>query len=598
VPPQGRSSVPVVHVVHRPGKPPRQHRAPAPPSPAPYLALLRRIVARVREHYLAKVPLERTDQADPPRLNGIVYPTAQARRAARLLGRPVPRPAYNLATPLAPAVRAVRSHGISATVDAFVQPDALAPALDALGASIGSHADREFSALLTDGARAAGGFRPGVREIALEDVAPGFVEPFRRRNLDLITAMVEGQVSDLETVLRENVGLNGRELQALIVNRCGVTERHAALLARDQTLKMSADVAQLRAENVGATKYVWLTSNDERVRGRPGGKWAKSQSNHWDLQGKTFSYDSPPVTDPVTGVTNAPGQDYNCRCTASPDLSHVFGEEPWDGRSETSQETPEAPAPTTFGGVPRAEIPHDPIAHETHAVFGGLDLGAVESESSGIVRNSLDDSPPVVQSPGMSTALEIAEAEVRAADAARAALPRNPPDRTRAGKAAHKALHDAAWARQEAAYAARDAARAAVESAPVAPVLAADGAMTRVQAAARVEAAFEGSEITPRVWTAPGGGPVRVYFTDARGRSLGFVQLGPGGVERNAVERLGVQIERGLETALRGAQITDETVLSGRALSAAAEIEEENELAGLPPDAHRGGLSPDRAGDE
>ena len=286
--------MPVAHTIRVRGKPKTFH-VPAPPSPVPYATLLLTLVRRVRDKYLARIPMTRGDDTAMP------------------VRGPVRRPVYNLVRPS--ARRGVSEYNIHATVDAMVDPEQLGPLLDHLGRNVVSHADREWDTLLRDGAELFGGFRPGVREIALRNIAPNageFIDRFRTRNLGLIRSMVEGQVGDLETILRDNDGLNGRDLTALIQDRCGVTERHAALLARDQTLKMNANVSQLRAENAGATSYVWITSNDERVRGRPGGRWAKSTSDHWDLQGKTFDYDSAPVTNPETGVMNAPGEDFQC----------------------------------------------------------------------------------------------------------------------------------------------------------------------------------------------------------------------------------------------------------------------------------------------
>ena len=336
--------MPVAHAIRVRGKP-RVVHTPAPPSPVPYTTLLLTLVRRVRDAYLARVPQHRGDDATT-RVHG-----------------PVQRPVYNLVRDLGQR-RSVSEHHIRATVDAVMDPHQLGPVLDHLGHAMVKHTDREWNGLLRQGAEAHGGWRVdveageagvrGIREIALRDVAPNageFIDDFRTKNLGLIRTMLEDQVASLEDVLRENDGLNGRDLTDLIQQRCGVTERHAALIARDQTLKMNAQVSQVRAENAGATKYVWITSNDERVRGRPGGKWAKSKSDHWDLQGKTFAYDSPPVTNPTTGATNAPGEDFQCRCSAAPDLSHLFGDDatpqaPEDRAIEAPTDDPvETPSP-------------------------------------------------------------------------------------------------------------------------------------------------------------------------------------------------------------------------------------------------------------
>ena len=60
------------------------------------------------------------------------------------------------------------------------------------------------------------------------------------------------------------------------------------------------EVGMFGGSYLGITQYIWRTSRDERVR-----------ESHLVLEGKTFSWDSPPDV-------GHPGQDINCRCTAEP----------------------------------------------------------------------------------------------------------------------------------------------------------------------------------------------------------------------------------------------------------------------------------------
>jgi len=67
-------------------------------------------------------------------------------------------------------------------------------------------------------------------------------------------------------------------------------------------------VNQHRQTAAGVSRYEWSSSADERVRPR-----------HRELDGQTFSWDDPPVTND-DGDTNHPGEDYQCRCIAVPVL--------------------------------------------------------------------------------------------------------------------------------------------------------------------------------------------------------------------------------------------------------------------------------------
>jgi SPP1 gp7 family putative phage head morphogenesis protein len=86
-----------------------------------------------------------------------------------------------------------------------------------------------------------------------------------------------------------------------------VTDRRARFIARDQTAKLNAAITEARQTRIGVTHYFWRTSMDERVR-----------LSHLDKEGVRFAWDSPPAD------TGHPGQDFNCRCSAEPDLSGVL----------------------------------------------------------------------------------------------------------------------------------------------------------------------------------------------------------------------------------------------------------------------------------
>ena len=94
----------------------------------------------------------------------------------------------------------------------------------------------------------------------------------------------------------------------------GISDSRARVIARDQTAKLSTDLARIRQEEVGIVSYIWRNSQDNRVVGKPGGLYPTGNSrhrNHWEREGKEFRWDSPPPD-------GHPGQAILCRCRAEP----------------------------------------------------------------------------------------------------------------------------------------------------------------------------------------------------------------------------------------------------------------------------------------
>jgi SPP1 gp7 family putative phage head morphogenesis protein len=143
-------------------------------------------------------------------------------------------------------------------------------------------------------------------------VSPRIAQLLQRKmveNVDLIKDAI-GDLKDSVFALiekPENLGLRVEDLAAQIKERTSGGESRAALIARDQTLKANGDLVRERQLSAGITRYVWSTSQDERVR-----------DTHAELEGETFDWDNPPEP-------GHPGQDYQCRCVAIPVVSEFEG---------------------------------------------------------------------------------------------------------------------------------------------------------------------------------------------------------------------------------------------------------------------------------
>ena len=86
-----------------------------------------------------------------------------------------------------------------------------------------------------------------------------------------------------------------------------VSER-AALIARDQTAKLTTATNASRMKSAGVTKFRW----------RHSGGSADPRRMHLGYDGQEFDIDNPPIIDERTGERGLPGQAINCRCYMIP----------------------------------------------------------------------------------------------------------------------------------------------------------------------------------------------------------------------------------------------------------------------------------------
>jgi SPP1 gp7 family putative phage head morphogenesis protein len=151
------------------------------------------------------------------------------------------------------------------------------------------------------------------------------VATFRTDNVKLIELIPAQLLDDVDKVIETawTKGLRVEVLRKELQKRFEVSKSRADLIARDQVLKLNSQITKTRQTSAGIVEYVWTTSHDERVRGNPDGKYPDSDSDHYSLDGTRQRWDAPPVTNPKTGETNHPGEDYQCRCVAVPVLSFL-----------------------------------------------------------------------------------------------------------------------------------------------------------------------------------------------------------------------------------------------------------------------------------
>jgi SPP1 gp7 family putative phage head morphogenesis protein len=136
---------------------------------------------------------------------------------------------------------------------------------------------------------------------------------FAQENVSLITSLMNDSISKVENKIFQGFrsGLRWEEIAADITRFVdpvkGPQVNRARFIARDQISKLNGQLTQTRQRGLGISRYIWATSNDERVR-----------DSHRDKEGKIYSWDDPPAD------TGHPGEDFQCRCTAIPYLADLI----------------------------------------------------------------------------------------------------------------------------------------------------------------------------------------------------------------------------------------------------------------------------------
>jgi len=135
------------------------------------------------------------------------------------------------------------------------------------------------------------------------------IEAFTQQNLSLIGSLEDEYLRKVEEAVNRGVqaGDRAEDIAKELQDIEGVTESRAKLIARDQVSKLNGNLNMLRQENLGIESYIWRTSEDERVR-----------ESHRVKNGKQFNWDNPPSD------TGHPGEDFNCRCYAEPNLDEFL----------------------------------------------------------------------------------------------------------------------------------------------------------------------------------------------------------------------------------------------------------------------------------
>lgn len=158
----------------------------------------------------------------------------------------------------------------------------------------------------------------GVDPLIYEPWLLDEVKSFVKENASLIKTIPTENLPDIQQMVYREArrGLSPREIRVKIMEQFDLAEYRAELIARDQVSKFNGRLSKLRQTGLGVERYIWRTSEDERVR-----------DDHRALDGTEQLWSKPPVT--VTtgkraGERNHPGDDIQCRCYAEPILTDLL----------------------------------------------------------------------------------------------------------------------------------------------------------------------------------------------------------------------------------------------------------------------------------
>jgi SPP1 gp7 family putative phage head morphogenesis protein len=131
---------------------------------------------------------------------------------------------------------------------------------------------------------------------------------FVRENVALVKSIESMSLTQVEGIVQRGVraGTRAELISQQIEEQLGVAGRRADIIARDQVGKFNGQLTELRQTELGIERFIWRTSNDEKVR-----------PEHAELEGEVFEWRNLPSE-------GMPGEQVMCRCFAEPVLDDIL----------------------------------------------------------------------------------------------------------------------------------------------------------------------------------------------------------------------------------------------------------------------------------
>jgi uncharacterized protein with gpF-like domain len=152
-----------------------------------------------------------------------------------------------------------------------------------------------------------------------------------------ITGTVTKYYEDVRSLVLDAIrsGTSYEEIVARLMKLDStLTEKRAEFLARDLVGKLNGTIEQKLQSGLGIGNYFWQTAADERVRGRPGGRYPDALPSHWSMDSLVCDWSNPNIVSFDYGRTWVPrspempnyhpGMDWQCRCRGTPFLVNLL----------------------------------------------------------------------------------------------------------------------------------------------------------------------------------------------------------------------------------------------------------------------------------
>lgn len=182
-----------------------------------------------------------------------------------------------------------------------------------------------------------------IETIPDEAWLPSTLNAWADENFNLIKGLSDDYIKNLNRIISDGVVNTGVSAATVVkdIRALGedISKRRAKLIATDQIQKLNGRLTQSRQQDAGIDMYIWLTSQDERVVGTPGGKFPRATAqhgNHFAMHNTVNKWNDASVVSfdggrtfqkRATNMQGAiPGSQLACRCTSSPLLDPVIDE--------------------------------------------------------------------------------------------------------------------------------------------------------------------------------------------------------------------------------------------------------------------------------
>jgi SPP1 gp7 family putative phage head morphogenesis protein len=172
------------------------------------------------------------------------------------------------------------------------------------------------------------GINPLMRDVGLA----AREEVFRATNVALIQSIASQFFGEVEGIVGRGLvsGTRPETMGEQIAGRFGVSQTRGRLIARDQIAKVHGQLDSARQQDLGITRYRWLSAQDERVRPDAkaqarGADPEDEATSHRARDGKVYEWANPPGDPDDPSVGGHPGfGSINCRCVAQPIIEDVL----------------------------------------------------------------------------------------------------------------------------------------------------------------------------------------------------------------------------------------------------------------------------------